>query len=265
MEVAQLLRYAPADPNQAAHDSARARLHSVPARAENVSEYLETQRNFPQSRATMDSYRQQFVAFATERQALRFGHFVTKAGRDSPYFFDAGLFNDGGSLARLTELYASAILESGIAFDMLYGPAYKGIPLVAGVAIALSARGHSYPYAFNRKEIKDHGEGGSIIGAPLKGAVLIIDDVISAGTSVRESLTHIAAGGASPAGVVIALDRMERGIGTLSAVDEVRKQMGLTVISIANLDDIVAYLADDPKMAAPLAAVEKYRAQYGSR
>jgi orotate phosphoribosyltransferase len=212
----------------------------------------------------MTSYRQQFVAFATERQALRFGHFVTKAGRDSPYFFDAGLFNDGAALARLTELYASAILESELAFDMLYGPAYKGIPLAAGVAIALAARGRNVPYAFNRKEAKDHGEGGSIIGAPLTGRVLIIDDVISAGTSVRESLTHIAAGGATAAGVVIALDRMERGTGELSAVDQVR-QMGLPVVSIANLDDIVEYLGRDPAMAAPLAAVEKYRAQYGSR
>jgi orotate phosphoribosyltransferase len=213
----------------------------------------------------MDSYRKQFVSFSAECQALRFGHFVTKAGRDSPYFFDAGLFNDGARLARLTELYASAILDSGIRFDMLYGPAYKGIPLVAGVAIALAGRGHNYPYAFNRKEMKDHGEGGSIIGAPLKGAVLIVDDVISAGTSVRESLTHIAAGGASAAGVVIALDRMERGTGAMSAVDEVRKQMGLPVVSIANLDDIVEYLAGDPAMAASLEAVEQYRVQYGSR
>ena len=213
----------------------------------------------------MESFRRQFVAIAAERQAMRLGHFVTKARRDSPYFFDAGLFSDGASLGRLTELYASAILDSKIGFDMLYGPAYKGIPLVAGVAIALAGRGHNFPYAFNRKELKDHGEGGSIIGAPLKGRVLIIDDVISAGTSVRESLTHIAAGGAAPAGVVIALDRMERGTGELSAVDEVRSKMGLEVISIANLDDIVEYLADDKTMATPLAAVEKYRAQYGSR
>jgi len=230
-----------------------------------VPEYLETEQLSPHYRDLMSSYRQQFVAFATDRQALRFGHFVTKAGRNSPYFFDAGLFSDGASLGRLTELYASAILESKIGFDMLYGPAYKGIPLVAGVAIALAGRGHNYPYAFNRKELKDHGEGGSIIGAPLKGRVLIIDDVISAGTSVRESLTHIAAGAATAAGVVIALDRMERGTGELSAVEEVRRQMGLQVISIANLDDIVQYLGRDPQMAAPLAEVEQYRAQYGSR
>lgn len=213
----------------------------------------------------MDNYRKQFVRFATECQALRFGHFVTKAGRDSPYFFDAGLFSDGTTLGRLTELYAAAILESGIRFDMLYGPAYKGIPLVAGVAIELARRGHNHPYAFNRKEMKDHGEGGSIIGAPLKGGVLIIDDVISAGTSVRESLTHIAAGGANAAGVVIALDRMERGTGAESAVDEVRNKMGLPVVSIANLDDIVDYLSCDPSMTASLEAVEKYMEQYGSR
>lgn len=213
----------------------------------------------------MDSHRKQFVTFATECQALRFGHFVTKAGRDSPYFFDAGLFKDGATLGRLTELYASAILESDVRFDMLYGPAYKGIPLVAGVAIALARRGHNFPYAFNRKEAKDHGEGGSIIGARLEGAVLIIDDVISAGTSVRESLTHIAAGGARAAGVVIALDRMERGTGSVSAVEEVRNQMGLPVVSIANLDDIVDYLSNDPSMSASLAAVENYRAFYGSR
>ena len=213
----------------------------------------------------MDSYRKQFVAFATECRALRFGHFVTKAGRDSPYFFDAGLFNSGATLGRLTELYAETILLSDLRFDMLYGPAYKGIPLVAGVAIALARRGHDFPYAFNRKEIKDHGEGGSIIGARLEGSVLIIDDVISAGTSVRESLTHIAAGGARAAGVVIALDRMERGTGALSAVEEVRSQMGLPVVSIANLDDIVDYLSNDPEMSASLAAVERYRALYGSR
>ncbi len=213
----------------------------------------------------MSSYRQQFVAFATQRQALRFGHFVTKAGRPSPYFFDAGLFNDGGALAQLTEFYASAILDSDLAFDMLYGPAYKGIPLVAGVAIALAARGRNVPYAFNRKEAKDHGEGGSIIGARLSGRVLIVDDVISAGTSVRESLTHIAAAGAVAAGVVIALDRMERGTGALSAVDEVRQQMGLPVVSIANLDDIVEFLGHDPAMAERLAAVRDYRMKYGSR
>lgn len=213
----------------------------------------------------MDSYRKQFVSFATECQALRFGHFVTKAGRDSPYFFDAGLFNAGATLGKLTELYAETILQSDLRFDMLYGPAYKGIPLVAGVAIALARRGHDFPYAFNRKEIKDHGEGGSIIGARLEGSVLIIDDVISAGTSVRESLTHIAAGGARAAGVVIALDRMERGTGALSAVEEVRSQMGLPVVSIANLDDIVDYLSNDPEMSASLAAVKRYRALYGSR
>jgi orotate phosphoribosyltransferase len=223
----------------------------------------------------MDSYRKQFVTFATQCQALRFGHFVTKAGRDSPYFFDAGLFNDGATLGRLTELYASAILESGIRFDMLYGPAYNGIPLVAGVAIALARLGHNHPYAFNRKEIKDHGEGGSIIGARLEGRVLIIDDVISAGTSVRESLTHIAAGGARPAGVVIALDRQEMATekqpdgSTLnvpySAVQYVRQQLGLQVCAIAELSDLLAYLAASAGDAphSHLAAVQAYRDRYG--
>ena len=212
----------------------------------------------------MDTYRQQFVAFAASRQALRFGQFVTKAGRTSPYFFDSGLFNDGASLARLTELYAEGILASGIEFDMLYGPAYKGIPLVSGVSIALARAGRNYPYAFNRKEVKDHGEGGAIIGAPLRGRVLIVDDVISAGTSVRESLAHIEAARARAAGVVIALDRMERGTGTHSAVDEVRQQMGLPVVSIANLDDVVEYLGREAGMDEVVAAVRDYRERYGS-
>jgi orotate phosphoribosyltransferase len=213
----------------------------------------------------MEQYQRSFIELALARRALRFGHFTLKSGRESPYFFNAGLFNDGESIAVLGQCYAAALQRAGLPCDMLFGPAYKGIPLVAGVAIELARRGHNFPYAFNRKEIKDHGEGGSIIGARLKGAVLIIDDVISAGTSVRESLTHIATGGARAAGVIIALDRMERGTGALSAVEEVRSQMGLPVVSIANLDDIVDYLSNDPMMSASLAAVERYRALYGSR
>ena len=218
----------------------------------------------------MDSYRKQFVTFATECQALRFGHFVTKAGRDSPYFFDAGLFKDGATLGRLTELYASAILESGIRFDMLYGPAYKGIPLVAGVAIALARRGHTYPYAFNRKEIKDHGEGGTLVGAPVRGRVLIIDDVISAGTSVRESVAMITAAGGQPCGVAIALDRQEKAIDNgadahWSAVQYVRQHHGIEVVSVATLADLLQYLStnDDPQLQGHAAPVQAYRERYG--
>ena len=164
------------------------------------------------------SFREDFIEFALNCQVLRFGEFKTKAGRLSPYFFNAGLFNDGNSLGRLAEFYAKAVEASDIRFDMLFGPAYKGIPLVAAISMALAQRGNNFPFAFNRKEAKDHGEGGNIIGAPLAGRVLIIDDVISAGTSVRESVDIIRAAGATRRGVVIALDRMERGTGELSAV-----------------------------------------------
>lgn len=211
----------------------------------------------------MSDFTQQFIQFAIQKQVLRFGEFTTKAGRLSPYFFNAGLFNDGESLMKLGEFYAQAILKSGIQFDMLFGPAYKGIPLVSTVSIALARQGRNLPYAFNRKEAKAHGEGGIIVGAPLAGRVLIVDDVISAGMSVRESVNTIRAQGATPCGVAIAIDRQERGLGALSAVQEVQRDNGLPVISIATLDDLIRYLGDDPELAAHKADVEKYRAQYG--
>ena len=212
----------------------------------------------------MDSSRD-FIEFACNRQVLRFGEFKTKAGRLSPYFFNAGLFNDGDSLARLCDHYAQAILSAERPFDTLFGPAYKGIPLVAGTAMALSRKGLNLPYCFNRKEVKDHGEGGMLIGAPLTGRVLIIDDVISAGTSVGESVSIIKAAGGVPAGVLIALDRMERGGGEsqCSAVQEVQANYKIPVISVANLDDLIDYLQGTPELAEHLTAVTQYRARYG--
>lgn len=208
-------------------------------------------------------FSQEFIAFACDKGVLRFGEFKTKAGRLSPYFFNAGLFNDGASLARLADFYAQAILASGIAFDMLFGPAYKGIPLVAAIAMKLAERGRNLPFAFNRKEAKDHGEGGTLIGAPLADRVLIVDDVISAGTSVRESVEIIRHGGATPAGVAIAIDRQERGTGALSAVQEVEQSLGLPVIAVARLTDVIDYLAGQPALEQNLAAVRRYRETYG--
>jgi len=211
----------------------------------------------------MSDFTQQFIQFAIQKQVLRFGEFKTKAGRLSPYFFNAGLFNDGESLMKLGEFYAHAILKSGIPFDMLFGPAYKGITLAASIAIALARQGRNVPYAYNRKEAKDHGEGGTIVGAPLAGRVLIVDDVISAGVSVRESVDIIRTQGATPCGVAIAIDRQERGQGTLSAVQEVQRDNGIPVISIATLDDLILYLDDAPELVAHKIDVEKYRAAYG--
>lgn len=207
--------------------------------------------------------RREFIEFAIENKVLRFGEFKTKAGRLSPYFFNAGLFNDGASLDRLAQFYAGTIIDSGVRFDMLFGPAYKGIPLAATTAVALARIGSNHPFAFNRKETKDHGEGGSLIGAPLAGRVLILDDVISAGTSVRESVDIIRAAGASPAGVVIALDRMERGTGSLSAVQEVETAYGMPVVSVANLNDLLAYLSRQPGRQTERQSVERYREAYG--
>jgi len=216
----------------------------------------------------MSHFRQDFIRFAIQHDVLRFGEFQTKAGRLSPYFFNSGLFQDGAALRELCQFYAQAILASGIEFDMLFGPAYKGIPLVAGTSIALAEQGRNVPYCFNRKEAKDHGEGGTTVGAKLQGRVLIVDDVISAGTSVRESVEIIRASGATPCGVVIAPDRMERGqtgagLAELSAVQEVERNFGIPVVSIAALDDLLAYLQGHPEMVQNLQAVQSYRNQYG--
>ena len=211
----------------------------------------------------MTDFRQEFIEFAIQRKVLCFGEFKTKAGRLSPYFFNAGLFNDGDALQKLGQFYAKAILAAGVEFDMLFGPAYKGIPLVAAIAIALAREGRNVPFCFNRKEAKDHGEGGSLVGASLQGRVLIVDDVISAGTSVRESVELIRAQAAQPCGVAIAIDRMERGTGTLSAVQEVSQGYGIPVISIADLDGLIDYLQNHPEMSGNREAVAAYRNQYG--
>ncbi len=208
-------------------------------------------------------FRQEFIEFAVARNVLRFGEFKTKAGRLSPYFFNAGLFNDGEALDRLAQFYAKAISASGIAANMLFGPAYKGIPLAAVTAVALARTGRNLAFSYNRKEAKDHGEGGTIVGAPLEGRVLIIDDVISAGTSVRESVELIRAAGATPAGVVIALDRMERGNGELSAVQEVQRDYGIPVVAVACLDDLMKFLRKHQDFKNNEAAVACYREEYG--
>jgi len=211
----------------------------------------------------MTDFRQEFLAFALARNVLRFGEFVTKAGRKTPYFFNAGLFDDGESLRRLGRYYAEALRASGLAFDQLYGPAYKGIALAAATAIALAEFGRNVPYSFNRKEAKDHGEGGVIVGAPVRGRILIVDDVITAGTSVRESVELIRAQGGAPAGVLIALDRMERGQGQSSAVQEVSATFGIPVVAIATLDDVMQFIAGRPELERWQGAVNAYRAQYG--
>ena len=213
----------------------------------------------------MTDFRQEFIAFAVTHGVIRFGEFKTKAGRMSPYFFNAGLFNDGMSLATLSRHYAQAIKTANIPFDMLFGPAYKGIALAAATAIALLEKyDRNVPFAFNRKEAKDHGEGGTVIGAALKGQVLIIDDVISAGTSVRESVELIRSNGAEPAGVAIALDRMERGLtSALSAAQEVEREFGIPVISVASLDDLKQFLTCQAQYQSHLAAVLSYSRQYG--
>ena len=210
-----------------------------------------------------DTFRQDFLRFALECDVLRFGEFKTKSGRLSPYFFNSGLFNTGESLARLGRYYAQAALASGIQFDMTFGPAYKGIPLVSALAIGLAENGHNLPYSFNRKEAKDHGEGGLIVGAPLAGRVLIVDDVITAGTSVRESVQLIREYGAEPAGVLIMLDRMERGTGTLSAVQELTAQFGIPVIAIAALPDVLALVSANDALTEFRGKIEVYRGKYG--
>jgi orotate phosphoribosyltransferase len=213
----------------------------------------------------MKAYQREFLAFAVEVGAIRFGQFVLKSGRLSPYFFNAGAFSSGVTLARLGGFYADAVLDSGIAFDMVYGPAYKGIPLAVSMALALAEHHErDVPYAFKRKEVKDHGEGGAIVGAALRGRVFIIDDAISAGTSVRESVDVIKYAGATPCGVLIALDRQERGVGTYSAAQEVEREYAIPVVSIAKLDTLVAYLAQSGRSSSELEAIAAYRATYGA-
>ncbi|WP_268798846.1 orotate phosphoribosyltransferase [Pseudomonas huanghezhanensis] len=212
----------------------------------------------------MQAYQRDFIRFAIERGVLRFGEFTLKSGRTSPYFFNAGLFNSGSALAQLGRFYASAVVESGISFDVLFGPAYKGIPLAAATAVALAEHhGRDLPWCFNRKEAKDHGEGGSLVGAALEGEVLIIDDVITAGTAIREVMQIINHQGAKAAGVLIALNRQERGNAELSAIQEVERDFGIPVVSIVSLNQVLEYLADDPQLKQHLPAVEAYRAQYG--
>ena len=213
----------------------------------------------------MSQFRQDFLQFALQQNVLKFGEFTTKAGRQSPYFFNAGLFNDGASTLQLARFYPQAILESKIEFDMLFGPAYKGIILAAATAMMLAEKGVNVPFAYNRKEAKDHGEGGTLVGAPLQGRVLIIDDVISAGTSVRESVKLIKQAGATPAGVAIALDRMEKGTGELSAVQEVQQQYGLPVVAIANLLDLFTMLEQNQStdLVQFIEPMQAYRTKYG--
>ena len=210
-----------------------------------------------------NAFRRDFVRFAIDAGVLRFGEFKTKAGRLSPYFFNAGLFSDGERLGELGKYYARAALASGIGFDILFGPAYKGITLAAATAIALAGLGHNVPFCFNRKEAKDHGEGGNIVGGPLQGRALIIDDVITDGASKREAIEMIRAAGATPAGVLIALDRQEKGVGELSATQEVSRDYGLPVTAIATLADILATLRGNPERRADVDRIERYREQYG--
>ncbi len=212
----------------------------------------------------MQDYQKEFLEFSLDVGVLRFGEFTLKSGRISPYFFNAGLFNTGAALARLGKYYAQAIVDSGIEFDVLYGPAYKGIPLAAVTAAALyDQHGKDIAYAFNRKEAKDHGEGGVIVGHALEGRILIIDDVISAGTSVRESMHIIQQQGAHPAGVIIALDRQEKGQGELSAIQEVERDYNIPVASIVQLDDLVTFLAEKGGAPQQLSAIQDYREKYG--
>jgi len=212
----------------------------------------------------MQDNQHRFIELALEFDVLKFGEFTLKSGRSSPYFFNAGLFNTGKALAQLGKCYARAIVDSGIEYDVLFGPAYKGIPLVAVTAMALyDEHGIDAPFAFNRKEKKQHGEGGVIVGSPLRGRVLILDDVITAGTAIREAIDIINAADASPAGVMIALDRQEKGRAELSAVQEIRQQYGMEVASIIRLDDLIQYLQARDDLQSTLQAMQAYRAEYG--
>jgi orotate phosphoribosyltransferase len=214
----------------------------------------------------MKDYQREFIQFAIDRGVLKFGQFTLKSGRTSPYFFNAGLFNKGADLARLGRFYASALVDSGVAFDVLFGPAYKGIPIATAAAIALyDHHGRDVPYCFNRKEAKTHGEGGNLVGSALQGKVMLVDDVITAGTAIRESMAIVTANGAELAGVLIALDRQERGQGSLSAIQEVERDFAAQVISIVKLNHVIAFLAEsaNQQLAAHLDAVKAYRQQYG--
>jgi orotate phosphoribosyltransferase len=213
----------------------------------------------------MSDFRQKFIDFAIQYKVLCFGNFRTKAGRLSPYFFNAGLFNDGHALRLLGQFYAQAILASKISFDGLFGPAYKGIPLVSTIAIALDEAGYSYPFSFNRKETKDHGEKGDIVGAPLSGRILIVDDVVSAGLSVKQSIDMIHAANATPCGVVVALDRMEQGEQKLSAIQEIEHNYDIPVLSLITLNDVTVYLHTRKDLTHHIQAIEAYRVQYGIR
>ncbi len=212
----------------------------------------------------MKPYQRQFIEFALEKKVLKFGEFTLKSGRKSPYFFNAGLFNTGRDLARLGRFYAAALMNAGIEFDVLFGPAYKGIPIATTTAVAL-AEHHDLdtPYCFNRKEAKTHGEGGNLVGSALTGKVMLVDDVITAGTAIRESMAIIAAEKADLAGVLVAIDRQERGTGELSAIQEVERDFDCQVISIISLGDLISYLEQEEGMEASLAAVKQYRADYG--
>ncbi|MEK7258415.1 MAG: orotate phosphoribosyltransferase [Pseudomonadota bacterium] len=214
----------------------------------------------------MQDFQKAFIEFVIRHEILRFGSFTLKSGRTSPYFFNAGLFNTGEALSFIGNSYAAAIAQSGVAYDLLFGPAYKGIPLVSVTAAALAQQhGINKPYCFNRKEAKDHGEGGLTVGAPLQGRVLIVDDVITAGTAIREVMELLQRTGATPAGIVVALDRQERGTGRLSAIQEIREQYQIPVISIIALEQIIAYLGrqENPALAGHVADVERYREEYG--
>ena len=212
----------------------------------------------------MKAYQREFIEFALSKQVLKFGEFTLKSGRKSPYFFNAGLFNSGRDLAKLGRFYAAALMDAGIPYDVLFGPAYKGIPIASATAVQLAeVHDQDVPWCFNRKEAKDHGEGGNLVGTPLKGRIMLVDDVITAGTAIRESMDIIKANGAELAGVLIALDRQEKGKGELSAIQEVERDYQAKVIAIITLGDLIRYLEEKPEMADALAQVRAYRAQYG--
>ena len=212
----------------------------------------------------MKAYQREFIEFALEKQVLKFGEFTLKSGRKSPYFFNAGLFNSGRDLAKLGRYYAAALVDSGIAYDVLFGPAYKGIPIASATAVQLAElHDQDVPWCFNRKEAKDQGEGGNLVGSPLKGRIMLVDDVITAGTAIRESMDLIQANGAELAGVLIALDRQEKGKGELSAIQEVQRDYNAPVIAIITLGDLIRYLETQPEMTEHLEKVKAYRASYG--